>query len=68
MAVQMLAERMPGLSRAGEVERRNATTIRGPIRLPVRAGDAQSGGDCGQLTAATTVVLLGRGRRQPPIS
>jgi P450-derived glycosyltransferase activator len=38
MAVQMLAERLPGLSRAGEVVRRNATTIRGPIRLPVRAG------------------------------
>jgi P450-derived glycosyltransferase activator len=37
-AVQMLAERMPGLSRAGDVVRRNATTIRGPIRLPVRVG------------------------------
>jgi hypothetical protein len=41
-AVQMLAERMPGLSRAGEVVRRNATTIRGPIRLPVRAGAARA--------------------------
>jgi cytochrome P450 len=37
VALRMLAERMPGLSLAGPVRRRNATTIRGPLRLPVRA-------------------------------
>jgi len=36
IAFQMLAERMPALARAGSVKRRNATTIRGPVRLPVR--------------------------------
>jgi cytochrome P450 len=35
IALQTLAERMPGLRLAGAVRRRNATTIRGPIRLPV---------------------------------
>jgi cytochrome P450 len=35
IALQMLAERMPRLRRAGAVKRRNATTIRGPLRLPV---------------------------------
>jgi cytochrome P450 len=35
---QMLAERMPNLRRTGAVTRRNATTIRGPIRVPVTAG------------------------------
>jgi P450-derived glycosyltransferase activator len=38
IALRMLAERMPGLSRAGAVARRNATVIRGPLRLPVTAG------------------------------
>ncbi len=33
----MLAERMPALARAGRVKRRNATTIRGPLHLPVTA-------------------------------
>jgi len=37
-ALRMLAERMPGLSRAGTVRRRNTTTIRGPARLPVSTG------------------------------
>jgi cytochrome P450 len=36
IALQLLAERMPGLQRAGAVVRRNATLIRGPVRLPVR--------------------------------
>jgi cytochrome P450 len=36
IAFQMLAERMPALARAGPVKRRNATTIRGPVHLPVR--------------------------------
>jgi P450-derived glycosyltransferase activator len=36
VALRMLAERMPGLSLAGAVRRRNATVIRGPVRLPVR--------------------------------
>jgi cytochrome P450 len=35
IALRMLAERMPGLALAGRVKRRNATTIRGPVRLPV---------------------------------
>lgn len=35
IALQMLAERMPGLSRAGAVRRRKSVTIRGPIHLPV---------------------------------
>jgi len=38
VAVEKLAERMPDLHRAGPVRRRNATTIRGPIRLPVSVG------------------------------
>lgn len=33
---RLLAERMPNLRRNGPVVRRNATTIRGPSRLPVR--------------------------------
>ena len=40
IAFRMLAERMPHLRRAGAVKRRNATTIRGPIRLPVRSNPA----------------------------
>jgi cytochrome P450 len=39
---QMLAERLPGLRRSGPVQRRNATTIRGPIRIPVTAGKART--------------------------
>ena len=39
IALQMLAERMPSLRRHGPVKRRNATTIRGPLHLPVIAGD-----------------------------
>jgi P450-derived glycosyltransferase activator len=35
IALRMLAERMPGLSQAGPVRRRNTSTIRGPARLPV---------------------------------
>jgi cytochrome P450 len=35
IALRLLAERMPGLHRAGRVKRRNATVIRGPLRLPV---------------------------------
>jgi cytochrome P450 len=35
ITLQALAERMPGLRRAGPTRRRNSTTIRGPIRLPV---------------------------------
>ena len=38
VAVQVLAERMPGLALAGKVQRRNATIIRGPISVPVTAG------------------------------
>jgi hypothetical protein len=42
IALRMLAERMPGLARAGAVRRRNATIIRGPIRVPVTAGAARA--------------------------
>jgi P450-derived glycosyltransferase activator len=35
-ALRCLAERMPGLRRAGATRRRTSTTIRGPIHLPVR--------------------------------
>jgi cytochrome P450 len=38
IAFQLLAERMPGLHRTGPVRRRNATTIRGPVHIPVAAG------------------------------
>ncbi|GAA4720570.1 cytochrome P450 [Nocardioides conyzicola] len=38
VALRALAERMPGLRRAGAVRRRNATLIRGPLSLPVRVG------------------------------
>jgi len=38
IALRQLAERMPGLHRAGTVRRRNSNTIRGPIHLPVRVG------------------------------
>jgi cytochrome P450 len=37
VAFQTLAERLPGLHVAGRVRRRNATTLRGPLVLPVRA-------------------------------
>ena len=37
IAFEMLAERMPRLRRVGPVRRRNATTVRGPIHLPVTA-------------------------------
>ena len=36
VAFAALAERLPGLQIAGRVRRRNATTIRGPLILPVR--------------------------------
>ena len=37
LALAALAERLPDLRRAGAVVRRNASTIRGPLRLPVAA-------------------------------
>jgi cytochrome P450 len=37
VALHVLAQRMPRLRRAGPVKRRNATVIRGPIRIPVAA-------------------------------
>jgi cytochrome P450 len=42
VTLQMLAERMPGLALAGPIERRNTTTIRGALRLPVTAGRSAS--------------------------
>jgi P450-derived glycosyltransferase activator len=38
IAFAALAERLPELRRAGRVVRRNASTIRGPLRLPLTAG------------------------------
>jgi cytochrome P450 len=38
LALQLLAERMPGLARVGQVRRRNSNIIRGPIHMPVTAG------------------------------
>ncbi|MGH3501604.1 MAG: cytochrome P450 [Nocardioidaceae bacterium] len=40
VAFGALAERMPGLHRVGRVKRRNATTIRGPLSLPLSASRA----------------------------
>jgi P450-derived glycosyltransferase activator len=42
IALRMLAERMPDLARTGAVKRRNTTTIRGPIHLPVKTRAAQT--------------------------
>jgi hypothetical protein len=42
IALRMLAERMPGLTLAGAIRRRNTTTIRGPIQVPVTAGAART--------------------------
>jgi cytochrome P450 len=41
IALRALAERMPGLARAGRITRRTSTVIRGPIRFPVTAGSAR---------------------------
>ena len=41
IAFRMLAERMPGLYLAGPVQRRNSTTIRGPLRIPVGIAPAR---------------------------
>jgi cytochrome P450 len=43
ISLRMLAERMPDLARAGTVKRRNATVIRGPVRLPVKHGPVTAG-------------------------
>jgi P450-derived glycosyltransferase activator len=37
VALQRLAERMPGLHRAGPLRRRTSSVVRGPISLPVRS-------------------------------
>jgi P450-derived glycosyltransferase activator len=50
VALSQLATRMPGLARRGSVTWRNATTIRGPLRLPVTARPA--GVRVNQLAAA----------------
>jgi cytochrome P450 len=41
IALQLLAERMPGLARSGKIERRNSNIIRGPIHVPVTARGAR---------------------------
>jgi P450-derived glycosyltransferase activator len=38
VALQRLAERLPGLTRAGTLRRRTSGIVRGPIQFPVRAG------------------------------
>jgi Cytochrome P450 len=47
IALRMLAERMPGLTLAGPVRRRNTTTIRGPLHLPVIPAQKRVGGPVG---------------------
>jgi cytochrome P450 len=42
IALRVLAERMPGLHRAGALRRRNASLIRGPLSLTVSAGSPAS--------------------------
>jgi P450-derived glycosyltransferase activator len=37
VGLQRLAERLPGLTRAGTLRRRTSSIVRGPIRFPVRA-------------------------------
>jgi P450-derived glycosyltransferase activator len=44
IALQKLAERMPGLRRAGRLRRRTSSVVRGPISLPVRAGTPVAAG------------------------
>ena len=44
IALQRLAERMPGLRRAGRLRRRTSSVVRGPISLPVSRGAAGSVG------------------------
>ena len=43
IALRRLAERMPGLRRAGPLRRRTSSIVRGPISLPVRATTARTG-------------------------
>jgi hypothetical protein len=38
IGLRRLAERMPGLTRAGALRRRTSSIVRGPIHFPVRAG------------------------------
>jgi cytochrome P450 len=52
IAVQLLAERLPGLALAGPVRRRNATIIRGPISMPVTAGAGRRPAAAGAGAAA----------------
>jgi hypothetical protein len=42
IAFQMIAERMPNLRRSGPVRRRNATTIRGPLHIPMQVRSSRS--------------------------
>jgi P450-derived glycosyltransferase activator len=45
IALQRLAERMPGLRRTGPLTRRVSSLIRGPLHLPVRAGVPAAAGN-----------------------
>jgi cytochrome P450 len=40
VALRLLAERMPHLTRSGPIRRRNTTIIRGPLHLPVTTGSS----------------------------
>jgi P450-derived glycosyltransferase activator len=53
IALQMLAERMPGLTLGGPVKRRNTTVIHGPLELPVklRASTAPASAPSGRPSA-----------------
>jgi cytochrome P450 len=48
IALRMLAERMPDLRPRGPVRRRNATTIRGPMQIPVGIARGRTAGLVGR--------------------
>jgi cytochrome P450 len=59
IAVQMLAERMPGLAQAGPVRRRGGTVIRGPLHLPV-TGSGHSVSSAGSAAMSAGYKLSNR--------
>ncbi len=67
IALQLLAERMPGLTRRGRVQRRNATTIRGPVRIPVAAGPGRHRAPRASVNSQASAAMARRSRsaRQP---
>jgi P450-derived glycosyltransferase activator len=66
-ALRLLAERMPGLIRSGRVQRRNATTIRGPVRMPV-ATRATTRAPAASVPAASARAASARAASAPAAS